>query len=155
MCQGDSGGPAFDIFDRVIGVASRGAFDCDNPVYGGVFDQSDWLKKSTLNAADSAGISPPKWALDWPTAPAYSHPVGAACQSGAQCNSNICIDGYCTRVCNENSPCPGGFSCLGQCIVDPEPVIEEGGCNALNSSAAGLLWMLPLLSLLWRRKTAS
>ena len=59
ICQGDSGGPAFDIFDRVIGVASRGSYGCDSPIYGDTYSWGTWLKESTLKAARSAGIAPP------------------------------------------------------------------------------------------------
>ncbi len=152
ICQGDSGGPAFDVFDRVIGIASRGSYGCDSPVYGDVSSWGEWIKESTLNAARSAGVTPPPWTLNWPTSPAYYYPVGGECSMAAQCDSNICIEGYCSRVCNANSPCPMGYSCQGQCVAIPEPEPDKGGCNATGAASSAMLWLLPLLLFKRRRQ---
>jgi hypothetical protein len=83
VCSGDSGGPAFDLQDRVVGVASRGAPGCNLPVYGHVHGWADWIKDTTMYATTSAGIEPPAWATGYPTDPAYSHPVGGECKRPA------------------------------------------------------------------------
>jgi len=124
VCQGDSGGPATDLIGRVVGVASRGGPGCSSPVYGHVFGWGDWIKNTVVYASGLAGLEPPAWASGWPTDPAYGHPVGAECTLPEQCPSNLCLDGYCTRACNEAAPCPEGFECLpehGICTRIPEP----------------------------------
>ncbi len=127
VCQGDSGGPAMDLLGRVVGVASRGGPGCSSPVYGHVFSWGDWIKNTVVYASGLAGLEPPPWASGWPTDPAYSHPVGAECTVPEDCPSNQCLDGYCTRACNEDAPCPEGFECLaenGICTRIPEPEPE-------------------------------
>jgi MYXO-CTERM domain-containing protein len=123
VCSGDSGGPAFDMSNRVAGVASRGASGCELPVYGDVFSWGWWIKDVTLYASGLLGAEPPPWATGWPTDPAFSHPVGGACSTAEECPSNICLDGYCTRLCNEAAPCSDGFECNtdGFCEKVPEP----------------------------------
>jgi hypothetical protein len=137
ICQGDSGGPALDPFWRVTGVTSRGAAGCDTPVYGMVPSWGDWIKQTVLYAQGLIGAAPPAWANGWPTDPAYSFPVGAACDAPEQCPSNICTDGYCTRLCNDLSPCPDGFQCdpqLGLCFTVPAATghvhhLDDSGCS--------------------------
>ena len=123
ICQGDSGGPALDLGGLVIGVVSRGAAGCDKPVYGHVFGWAAWIKQGVKDAAVGAGIETPTWAEGWPTDPAYGHPVGAECNLPEECPSGICLDGVCTRLCNEAAPCPEGYECNldGVCQLIPEP----------------------------------
>jgi hypothetical protein len=114
VCSGDSGGPAFDLQNRVVGVASRGTSGCESPIYGHVFSWGQWIKDTTLYATGLAGIEPPAWANGFPTDPVFSAPVGGACAMPSDCESNACMDGYCTRPCNDLAACPDGFSCNGQ-----------------------------------------
>ena len=128
ICQGDSGGPALDLQNRVTGIASRGAAGCESPTYGHVFGWGDWIKDVTLYATSSASIEAPPWAQGWPTDPAFNHPVGEACGGPEQCPSNACIDGHCTRLCNEQAPCPQGYECSPDenvCRKIPEPVVND------------------------------
>ncbi|MBW2456743.1 MAG: S1 family peptidase [Deltaproteobacteria bacterium] len=141
VCQGDSGGPAVDLLGRVVGVASRGGAGCSNPVYGHVFGWGDWIKNTVIYASGLAGLDPPPWTDGWPTDPAYGHPVGAECALPEDCPSNLCLDGYCTRACNEDAPCPEGFECLpenGVCtrIPEPEPEASSSGKETTVSSCA-------------------
>jgi MYXO-CTERM domain-containing protein len=139
VCSGDSGGPAVDSIGRVVGVASRGGPVCSAPVYGHVHGWGDWIKGTVVYAAGLAGIDPPDWASGWPTDPAYSHPVGAACQNPAVCPSNLCLNGYCTRFCNEAAPCPEGYECSlegGVCEAIPEPGSSSSGKEEVVSSCA-------------------
>ncbi len=137
VCSGDSGGPAIDLLGRVVGVASRGGPVCSSPVYGHVQGWGEWIKGTVVYAAGLAAIDPPDWASGWPTDPAYSHPIGADCQVPGVCPSNLCFDGYCTRVCNEAAPCPEGFECSpesGLCEKIPEPQPESSGDEQVVSS---------------------
>ena len=144
VCQGDSGGPAFDLQHRVTGVASRGAAGCEFPIYGHVFGWGQWIKDVTVYATTSIGEAPPPWATGYPTDPAYSHPVGDACTQPADCASNACSGGYCTRLCIPEAPCPEGFECSGEgwCVkVEPPPApptaSDPGDATVVNGCTAG------------------
>jgi hypothetical protein len=156
VCQGDSGGPAFDQNNRVIGIASRGSYGCDSPVYGYVFGWGEWIKTEAKFAARNAGLPAPSWSIGWPTDPAFSHPIGGICKENSDCPSGICTEnGYCTRLCNESAPCPGGYSCNGQCIADiPEVPEEESffGCQSVNTSNSAILLILGLFLFRPRRR---
>jgi hypothetical protein len=145
VCEGDSGGPALDVLGRVIGVTSRGAQACTSPVYGYVFQWAQWIRDATIHGASLDNAPAPRWATGWPTDPAYSFPVGDKCEKPEDCSSNRCVnDGvaaYCTRLCNELSPCDEGYFCddkdLHVCFQKhPPEVIKENehsedssGCN--------------------------
>ncbi|MBI4704414.1 MAG: trypsin-like serine protease [Deltaproteobacteria bacterium] len=146
VCQGDSGGPALDLKGRGFGVASRGAPGCKSPVYEAVAGWSEWLAEAATSAAGQAGIAPPPWATGYPTDPAYSYPVGSACSEPGQCPSGFCHDGYCSRQCLPQAPCPEGYECRenGLCyaLVQPKrppPAVEEeeAGCAMAAPAAAG------------------
>jgi len=61
-CQGDSGGPALDANGQIIGVVSRGASGCRQPVFSDVASRADWLKSEAILAANAAQQPPPSWA---------------------------------------------------------------------------------------------
>jgi hypothetical protein len=124
VCKGDSGGPAVDVEGRVIGVASRGAFGCNQPVYGYVYAWADWIKDTTYRAALSGDFEPPAWAEGWPTHPEFNGQVGATCDEVEDCPTGLCQENTCTRACNEVAPCPTGWSC-----------VEEHGVCALTKAA--------------------
>jgi MYXO-CTERM domain-containing protein len=130
ICEGDSGGPAIDMQGRVFGVTSRGPSDCSSPVYGHVFGWGQWIKDTVVYAAGLGNYPPPPWATGWPTDPAYGFPVGAPCSQPADCPSNACYDGYCTRLCVDAAPCPDGFQCdagAGNiCVQNPQPSTGSG-----------------------------
>jgi trypsin len=172
VCSGDSGGPAFDMQNRVVGVASRGSPGCETPIYGHVFGWGQWIKDVANYAAGLAGIEAPPWATGYPTDPAYSHPVGAACDAPEQCPSGMCMAHYCTRICSDLAPCPSGFSCNGDliCEKDPEPPkdlnedeqddVTVGGCvyGTAGDPTKPIPWkLLPpaLLLVLLRRRRRS
>ncbi|MFT5429905.1 MAG: hypothetical protein ACI9OJ_000578 [Myxococcota bacterium] len=137
VCQGDSGGPALDSVGRVIGVASRGGAGCSSPVYGGLWEYSDWLIENVRDATESAGITPPNWSLGFPTDPLYSHAVGAGCGDGDDCSSGMCETGFCTRRCIVDAPCPDGWKCSAQNgICRPAPVGQL--CAADTQCDSGL-----------------
>lgn len=115
ICHGDSGGPAFDTQGRVIGVTSRGAADCLQPVYGAVQGLAQWIKDSTIHGAAVGGYTAPRWATGFPTDVAFSTPLGAPCSKPEDCASDMCVDDgnarYCTRACNASAPCEKGYTC--------------------------------------------
>jgi MYXO-CTERM domain-containing protein len=129
ICQGDSGGPAIDMKNRVIGVTSRGAAGCLEPVYGYVYGWAQWIKDQAIHAADVGGYPAPAWAYGGPTDPDLTPPpIGGACTAPSDCESNGCYDGYCTRACGDLLPaCDAGFLCTGTdpatsfCVKDEPP----------------------------------
>lgn len=148
VCQGDSGGPAIDAKGRVIGVTSRGGFACSDPIYGYIEPWAQWIKDTATHAAELGKYEVPSWVNGWPTDPAYSMPIGDSCDTKdpSTCQSGRCIyDGYskyCTRLCNDNAPCPDGWFCStdsagqGVCFQDPPPP-EDTSDDASCSTAVG------------------
>jgi hypothetical protein len=120
VCSGDSGGPALDADGKVVGVVSRGADPCEQPVYGSVASWSDWIIETALDAAAAGGYDPPFWALSGTSDP----PVGVvgegeACSASDACESNlVCYyatdpsAARCTATCAESAECSAGKSCV-------------------------------------------
>lgn len=57
--------------------------------------------------------------------------LGEPCGAAADCGSGLCVDDdgvrYCTRACDEDTACPGGFHCrAGQCVRGRLAGIGEG-----------------------------
>jgi MYXO-CTERM domain-containing protein len=138
-CEGDSGGPALDQYNRVAGVTSRGGAGCTDPIYGDVFAWGSWISQTAQKAAQLGGYPAPPWSMGYPTDPAYSEPIGGACNapnSPNTCPSNLCLQddagSYCTRVCETQAPCPTGYTCetienvqLCQRPPPPPPVMNS------------------------------
>ena len=135
VCQGDSGGPAIDLQNRVIGVTSRGGFNCSSPIYGYVKAWDQWIKDTAIKAAEMGGYPAPAWANGAPTHPDYSYTPGDACTEPSDCASGRCVnDGkeqYCTRLCGEKAPCPDGWYCdvdsAGQGVCFKQEGASSGG----------------------------
>lgn len=125
ICQGDSGGPAFDLQDRVFGVVSRGGAGCVSPVYGHVEPWADWIKSVVVQATTDAGIETPAWALGQPTDPIYNYDIGGDCTQPTDCESNACLNNYCTRACTAEAACPEGFFCGPQGFCE-KPAVPSG-----------------------------
>lgn len=66
VCIGDSGGPALDVDGRVVGVASRGAYDCTSPTYADLADAGwgPWLRDAAIDAAQRGSYPAPAWTVD-------------------------------------------------------------------------------------------
>jgi len=129
VCQGDSGGPAVDDVGRVTGVASRGGQGCQYPVYSAVYDWREWLMESVKTATQNAGLEPPAWTLGGSTHPGTKYSMGEPCSNGQGCESGLCLDGYCARLCDDYAPCPLGFSCVP---VEPGTAPHDGSyCRIL------------------------
>jgi MYXO-CTERM domain-containing protein len=61
ICEGDSGGPAIDTDGKVVGIVSRGASECSDPVYGAVSAWSSFIRDVALEAAEVGGYETPFW----------------------------------------------------------------------------------------------
>jgi hypothetical protein len=120
VCSGDSGGPALDADGKVVGVVSRGADPCEQPVYSSVASWSDWITATALDAAAAGGYDPPFWALSGTSDP----PVGVLGEGAACSGSDACEAGLvcyyatdpsaarCTATCAESEECSSGKSCV-------------------------------------------
>lgn len=157
ICQGDSGGPAVDMQNRVVGVTSRGNLGCDSPVYGDVFGWAQWLKDTTIHAAQLGGYPAPGWANGLSTDPAFNGPVGGTCDQPV-CSSGICVNGsYCTHKCDVINVCPDGYECSAKysvCVEKPKPVTKpkpsatdsgsdtesEGSCSIADDPTKPIPW---------------
>lgn len=144
ICQGDSGGPAIDLQHRVIGVTSRGGYNCSSPIYGQTQYWGFWIKDTALVAAELGGYAPAPWATGAPTDPVYQAPVGGACADGTECPGGVCITEadapYCSRPCAQNALCPEGYECsaAGSCTLippPPEPPPTGGSTNGGNNAS--------------------
>ncbi|TKD13062.1 S1 family peptidase [Polyangium fumosum] len=182
VCQGDSGGPAIDLKNRVIGVTSRGGFNCSTPIYGYVKAWDQWIKDTAIKAAEMGGYPVPAWANGAPTNPDYTYTPGDACNEPSDCASGRCVnDGkeqYCTRLCNEKAPCPEGWYCdadsngQGVCFKDegssgagwggeetPGPELSNESSCSVNADPTkpvpwrGGVFALALVALGLRRRT--
>ena len=134
VCSGDSGGPALDAQNRVIGVVSRGAPGCESPVYTSVFGWRDWIMSVVKTKSQDSGFVVPEWADGGSSDPSTSWPVGGPCNDNNGCYSGICIDGYCSRMCTEEAPCPDGYACSpddGYCVLPPvgTPCEDDTSCE--------------------------
>jgi MYXO-CTERM domain-containing protein len=142
ICEGDSGGPALDAQGRVVGVTSRGATGCVDPIYGDVYSWASWIKSTALHAAEVGGYTAPAWATGYPTDPIFSYPIGAtaSCSTANACPSGLCLgDGegaYCTRACETAAPCPSGYTCatvgkqqVCERVVPPPATSTSSGCS--------------------------
>lgn len=143
ICVGDSGGPALDGQGRVVGVVSRGLLQCSSPIYGSVFEWSDWIREHASNAAKEGGYEPAPWVTGGSTDPdagaggsggedggGPEDPARAAlgerCENHVDCQSGVCVfeDNltlYCSALCSaSNTTCPEGFACdpaIGACFM--------------------------------------
>ncbi len=69
--------------------------------------------------------------------------TGDACNSGAECASNLCLNGACANPCEGNADCPNGFICEIQsiplegggqasfnvCVEAPQPCLANDDCT--------------------------
>jgi hypothetical protein len=90
--------------------------------------------------------------------------VGEACDSAAQCQHGICLDGRCATWCGDNRWCPVDHSCDGSvgdpgvCRYEPGaggggggPAVFGGGCACGSVGGFGLEWLF-FIGLLRRRR---
>jgi len=147
---------------RVYGWREGGSFGGADPVYGNIEPWAQWIKDTATHAAELGQYKAPPWVTGWPTDPAYSMPIGDSCDTKdpSTCQSNRCIyDGYskyCTRLCNDNAPCPDGWFCntdsagQGVCFQDPPPpkeTPEEASCSTSVGPSNPSPWYSAALAL--------
>jgi hypothetical protein len=131
-CNGDSGGPALDeSTGEIVGVVSRGGPSCDGPDVHNVYTRADVFLPLIDEALRRAGEP----SDDPPDADAGVHTVadagkkkdagssthtpvtdmGAACDTGADCSSGVCVSEqgrrYCSRTCGTGDRCPTHYGC--------------------------------------------
>lgn len=110
-CSGDSGGPAIDeTTGEVMGVLSRGSFDCASPTTRNVYVQTAAYLDLIDRIVGPPPITPPPPPLSAPS------DLGEPCYEGESCASGLCTEpgpaGYCSRPCGpEVGRCPNGFRC--------------------------------------------
>ncbi len=138
VCEGDSGGPAIDDVGRVVGVASRGGYDCSTPIYSSVFAWRDWIVEIGTYAAQLAGYAPPAWTLGLPTNPMWYAPIGQECVGNDDCEGGFCIDSMCSRPCDGRVACPNAFGCDGgRCRLHPVGALCEADGECAGGSCRG------------------
>ena len=62
LCGGDSGGPAVDTSGLLVGVTTRGGYECTTPVYSRVDAHAAWLQSQAARAAQFGDYALPAWA---------------------------------------------------------------------------------------------
>ena len=91
--------------------------------------------------------------------------LGGECETGDDCQSGECArradETFCTSICDESTPCPADFDCVGAgdvslCVARPTERIDSGcGCHLVGQAnttgaAFGLFGLFGLL--FWRRR---
>jgi MYXO-CTERM domain-containing protein len=143
VCSGDSGGPALDVDGKVVGVVSRGADPCEQPIYSSVASWSEWIMETTLDAAAAGGYEPPFWALSGSSDPPVGViPEGEACSSADACQAGlVCYyaldpsDATCTATCGDGVACSAGTSCTMGYAVPGGGLCLSGTTTSGDTSA--------------------
>jgi hypothetical protein len=164
-CSGDSGGPSFaaiDGVDVVVGVTSFGDTAC---AYMGADTRVDaeigFLDEHVPDLAcvhdDDCGAQQICHAQRCREEPGIPGGLGTACESSADCHSDLCGESpegnRCTEACDRDDAdaCPDGFACLeassgGACW----PSEDDGGCGCRTAGPGGAASGLLLLALALR-----
>jgi V8-like Glu-specific endopeptidase len=136
ICSGDSGGPALDSDGKVVGVVSRSADDCSQPVYGSVASWKDWITGVAAQAAVQGKYTPPFWVTsgvsDPPAASASDADSGAA---GAAGNDAAAL-GVQGDKCSAPQDCKTGFGCFSPTAQATNAYCAEF-CSAATDCAKG------------------
>ncbi|MCU0692584.1 MAG: S1 family peptidase [Polyangiaceae bacterium] len=172
-CSGDSGSPVLSANRAVIGIVSV-AFSvnvdevnilepyasCLNTSFYGpaIYDNRDLV----LEAFAQAGYP----YVEESQGPDGA-PIGASCEEGADCASNLCAvigaDRVCTSDCT-HAPCPDGFACTSAgnakwCLKQGNAAPSESGCSTSRSNSPGqtshfAIALLAALTCILRRSKA-
>lgn len=129
VCAGDSGGPALDAQGRVMGVVSRGDFDCTMAVYSDVVAWGAFIIDAGLRAAELAGTPAPAWTQ---LVPGQDDPLGDG-QSPANEPGRNELEGSTTLLeGGSTEAAPAG------CSLSSLPGRNAGGWGALALLALAL-----------------
>jgi Trypsin len=167
ICSGDSGGPALDSDGKVVGVVSRSADDCNNPVYGSVAYWKDWITGVAQQAAVQGNYTPPFWVATGLSDPPVSSAAdsGAAgatgettvgsvgaqgqtctspqdCKTGFGCYSptNSANNAYCAEFCSAQTKCATGTHCdsgVGVCTAGSSTSASSSSCALRSPGRTG------------------
>jgi hypothetical protein len=126
LCGGDSGGPAVDASGLLIGVTTRGGFQCTSPVYSRVDAHAAWLQSQAARAAQFGDYPLPAWAYE-------SLPSDAGADAGFDAS-------------------PPSFDARSDASADV-PAQAVGGCNVAGGDASA--WAVVLLLRFARKRSKS
>lgn len=140
ICSGDSGGPALDADGKVVGVVSRGAADCDTPIYGTVTAWYDLIVETATHAASLGNYEPPFWVTSGSSDPPLVVGSGGASGTGGAdgATAGSAEEPY---GCRTTTDCADGLVCqvngeTSSCVSPPPRVADSGGCS-LGAQAPG------------------
>lgn len=122
----------------------------------------DCPRSFTCDSAGDFSVCVPPVGTDAPPEPGT---VGAACGTGAECNSGLCTtENFCTDICVSGAECPSGYVCESTsdgitrvCTPVARPT-SGGGCGCVvptsgPTSTRGVAFvLLGLAALVWRRR---
>jgi MYXO-CTERM domain-containing protein len=172
ICQGDSGGPVFDHqTGAVVGIVSRGGNGKQqmqgDPAYISCVDdgkfvarnfymRTDGFKELILQGFAEAGTDP--WEENGPDPKLTKD--GETCGAAAECRSNLCMSGACTKRCDKDGvECPEGTMCTdvdGVLACVTPKMVKKAGCQFSTGAQPGgpalLIVLLGLALLLVRRR---
>jgi hypothetical protein len=126
LCGGDSGGPAVDANNLLIGVTTRGGFQCTTPVYSRVDSHAAWLQSQAERAAQFGDYALPAWAY-------ASLPDGGGTDAGFDA-APITFD-------------------AGSEAPTENPAQAVGGCNTASGDTSA--WFVVLLLRFARKRSKS
>jgi hypothetical protein len=131
-CVGSPGGPAYDeTTGEIVGILSRWGSVCGSATQFDVFTRVDafyplieealaWgpsLSTATLDAGASAALlTDAGRKRDAGRAKKPPTDIGAACQTGSDCGTGVCVTDegsqFCSRSCAVADNCPTDFKCV-------------------------------------------
>ncbi|MCB9557424.1 MAG: trypsin-like serine protease [Deltaproteobacteria bacterium] len=59
-------------------------------------------------------------------------PFGDACQTAAQCEGGLCVQGICSRSCRASAPCESGYACR-DAVCQPMALCADELCGRMDS----------------------
>lgn len=174
LCAGDSGSPGLSPDGAVTGVAStlekpglitiQSGADCLGAQSRGHYAGLPSAKDVILAAFAESGATP--WLEGTADPRAGLSAPGSACQSDADCQSNVCVPdasggSICSQGCLGGGACPSGMECAlssgrERCVpvapvvspVGVTPKAKESGCAVSNVGVGEGQWGLGVVAFL-------